>query len=112
MYHCPMEGCLKKYSNKPSLRAHIVKHVKQVMSENNNTQAETSNLDMMPYLDNDLPDIGLLASIEGSNSTGTCKCMLIFYQIKITSHTYSLYRYVAAKLICKREKVYVQVYGV
>ena len=82
------------------------------MSENNNTQAETSNLDMMPYLDNDLPDIGLLASIEGSNSTGTCKCMLIFYQIKITSHTYSLYRCVAAKLICKREKVYVQVYGV
>jgi len=98
------------------LRAHIVKHVKQVMSENNNTQAETSNLDMMPYLDNDLPDIGLLASIEGPNSTGTgtCKCMLIFYQIKITSHTYSLYRvrYVAAKLICKREKVYVKVYGV
>ena len=77
------------------------------MSENNNTQAETSNLDMMPYLDNDLPDIGLLASIEGSNSTGTYICMLIFYQIKITSHTYSLY-----KLICKREKVYVKVYGV
>jgi hypothetical protein len=62
---------------------------------------------MMPYLDNDLPDIGLLASIEGSNSTGTYIYMLIFYQIKITSHTYSLY-----KLTCKREKVYVKVYGV
>lgn len=71
MYHCPMEGCLKKYSNKPSLRAHIVKHVKQVMSDNNNTQTEPSNLDMMPYLDNDLPDIGILASIEASNSTVT-----------------------------------------
>lgn len=67
MYHCPMEGCLKKYSNKPSLRAHIVKHVKQVMSEGNSTQAD--NLDIMPYLDNDLPDIGLLASIDGPNST-------------------------------------------
>lgn len=68
MYHCPMEGCLKKYSNKPSLRAHIVKHVKQVMSEGNSTQAD--NIDIMPYLDNDLPDIGLLASIDGPNSTG------------------------------------------
>ena len=86
MYHCPMEGCLKKYSSKPSLRAHIVKHVKQVISENNNTQAETSNLDMMPYLDNDLPEIGLLASIEGPNYTGTCICMLIFNQSALYSY--------------------------
>jgi len=86
MYHCPMEGCLKKYSNKPSLRAHIVKHVKQVMSENNKTQAETSNLDMMPYLDNDLPEIGLLASIERPNSTGTCMYMLIFNQSALYSY--------------------------
>lgn len=40
------------------------------MSENNNAQSDGANLDIMPYLDSDLPEIGLLASIDGPNTTG------------------------------------------
>eukprot|EP00105_Crassostrea_gigas_P045585 XP_019929733.1 PREDICTED: uncharacterized protein LOC105345430 isoform X2 [Crassostrea gigas] len=57
-YHCPIEGCMKKYFPKSKLREHMVqKHLSSISSNGQVTQ-----LDLEPLLGGELQDIGMLPS--------------------------------------------------
>ena len=47
-YHCPMEACDKKYSNKAKLRQHIVKHFPGTLKPE-----DAAQLDIVPLFKND-----------------------------------------------------------
>ena len=51
-YHCPMEACDKKYSNKAKLRQHIVKHFPGTLKPE-----DAAQLDIVPLFKTDQENV-------------------------------------------------------
>ena len=66
-YHCPIEGCLKKYSAKSALRQHIVKHHLSTSTSN----SQINELDLVPLLGGELRDLEVLNQAASSASSVT-----------------------------------------
>lgn len=77
-YHCPMEGCEKKYSNKVTLRQHLVK---QHLSNTNGTADLAQNIDILPILLGDMQDIEQSGSKVTAATPSTTGKKVCYYQL-------------------------------